>query len=202
MHRLGVSHTMLGWYFGNYPGLMIKSTGELSFKPFPEDEETFLNRLASVYWKAEDVPMVVEAWENLAEAMEIIHCKICLILRAYARRSCLAVAAQTIGCPLSPTWQIGSSTTLKPWPPSGDRIGECLWYGGNRAGESMENILTLEETVELCRRMSTIWDRGAAILNKLEPNIEMNRSASWTLELQKPWVYSFAAGIISFVFMI
>ena len=27
MHRLDVSHTMLGWYFGNYPGLMIKAAG-------------------------------------------------------------------------------------------------------------------------------------------------------------------------------
>ena len=44
------------------------------------------------------------------------------------------------------------------------------------AGESldtpvnaMENVLTLKETVELCRRMSTTWDKGVAILNKLEP---------------------------------
>jgi hypothetical protein len=33
----------------------------------------------------------------------------------------------------------------------------------------MENVLTLEETVELCRRMSTSWDKGIAILNRLEP---------------------------------
>ena len=33
----------------------------------------------------------------------------------------------------------------------------------------MENVLTLEETVELCRRMSITWDKGVAILNKLEP---------------------------------
>jgi len=67
MHRLGVSHTMLGWYFGNYPGLMIKSAGELSFEPFPKDEESFLHRLASIYWKEDDVSSVVEAWKNFAE---------------------------------------------------------------------------------------------------------------------------------------
>jgi len=33
----------------------------------------------------------------------------------------------------------------------------------------MENVLTLKETVELCRRMSTTWDTGVAILNNLEP---------------------------------
>jgi hypothetical protein len=29
--------------------------------------------------------------------------------------------------------------------------------------------MTLEETIELCRRMSTAWDSGVAILNELEP---------------------------------
>jgi hypothetical protein len=50
MRRLGVSHTMLCWYFGNYPGLMNKAAGELSFEPFPENEDAFLTRLASIYW--------------------------------------------------------------------------------------------------------------------------------------------------------
>jgi hypothetical protein len=61
--------------------------------------------------------------------------------------------------PLSPTWQIGSASTKNPWPPSGDRIGECL-------GE----VLTLEEVAELTRRMTISWEKGSAILTGLKKN--------------------------------
>jgi len=33
MRRLGVTHTMLCWYFGNYPGLMNQAAGLLSCEP-------------------------------------------------------------------------------------------------------------------------------------------------------------------------
>jgi hypothetical protein len=59
---------------------------------------------------------------------------------------------------LSPTYQLGSRNTSKPWPPSGDRIGECF-----------SDVLTLGEMVELCCRMSETWERGVRILNELDP---------------------------------
>ena len=169
MHRLGVSHAMLGWYFGNYPGLMIKAAGELSFGPLPENEEAFLRRLASVYWKPGDVPAVVEAWKDFAEGYG--NYPLQNMLGYYGPMHdgpVWPLLLKPADLPLSPTWQIGSSTTLKPWPPSGDRIGECLWAGGDGTGQSMENVLTLGENVELCRRMSASWDKGVAILKKLE----------------------------------
>ena len=169
MQRLGVSHTMLGWYFGNYPGLMIKSAGELSFSPLPENEETFLQRLASIYWKGEDMPMVVEALKKFSEGYG--HYPLQAMMGYYGPMHdgpVWPLLLKPLDAPLAPTWQVGSSSTLKPWPPSGDRIGECLWEGGDRIDESMENVLTLNETVELCRRMTTTWDKGTAILNKLE----------------------------------
>ncbi|MBK8883440.1 MAG: hypothetical protein IPN67_13935 [Bacteroidales bacterium] len=54
MRSLGVTHTMLCWYFGNYPGLMNKAAGLLSMEPFPENEDAFLQQLANLYWKQED----------------------------------------------------------------------------------------------------------------------------------------------------
>ena len=63
MQRLGVSYTMLCWYFGNYPGLMNKAAGMLSMKPLQSDADKFLNTLASIYWKEEDVSEVVKAWK-------------------------------------------------------------------------------------------------------------------------------------------
>jgi hypothetical protein len=64
MRRLGVSHSMLCWYFGNYPGPMMKAAGELSFEPFPENENTFLEQLASVYWGRDRAAPVVRAWKD------------------------------------------------------------------------------------------------------------------------------------------
>jgi hypothetical protein len=159
MKSLGVTHTMLCWYFGNYPGLMNKVSGELSFDPFPTDGDSFLNRLASTFWREEDVSKVVEAWKYFSDGYE--NYPTVNRFQWYGPMHdgpvwpLLLIPMDT---PLSPTWEIGSGPTLRPWPPSGDRIGECIG-----------NVLTLKETVELCRRMSVTWDKGIAILNKMEP---------------------------------
>lgn len=169
MHRLDVTHTMLGWYFGNYPGLMIKSAGELAFSPFPADETSFLERLASIYWRTEDVPLVTEALKKFSEGYG--NYPLQAMLGYYGPMHdgpVWPLLLKPADAPLTPTWQIGSSSTLKPWPPSGDRIGECLWSGGARINSSMENVLTLNETVELCCRMSKKWNEGTEILNKLK----------------------------------
>jgi hypothetical protein len=167
MHRLGVSHTMLGWYFGNYPSPMIKAAGELSFNPFPKDEDAFLRQLAAINWKKEDVSQVVSAWKAFAEGYGNYPLQNMMGYYGPMQDGVVwPLLLKPLDAPLYPTWQIGSSATRKTWPPSGDRIGECLWEGGR---EPMENVLTLKETVELCRRMSIGWDKGLAILDKLAP---------------------------------
>lgn len=158
MHRLGVSHTMLCWYFGNYPGLMNKAAGLLSMKPFPENEAGFLRQLASIYWKKEDVAKVVEAWRYFSQGYE--NYPLTNLFQYYGPMHdgpVWPLLLKPADAPLSPTWQIGSSTTLKPWPPSGDRIGECI-------GE----ILTLDETVELTRCMAASWQKGVEIFRSIE----------------------------------
>jgi hypothetical protein len=160
MHKLGVTHTMLGWYFGNDPGLMTKAAGLLSFEPFPEDENSFLNELASVYWKKEDVPKVVQAWKYFAEGFENYPLS-CMFQRYGPMHDgpVWPLLLKPADAPLYPTWQIASSATLQTWPPSGDRIGEC-----------MGRILTHEETVELCRRMRDKWAEGMKIFEGLTGN--------------------------------
>ncbi len=176
MQHLGVSYTMLNWYFGNYPGVMLKAAGELSFEPFPKDEDTFLHQLASIQWRKKDVPLIIEAWKNFAKGYGNYPLQ---NMMGYYGPMCdgpvWPLLLKPADAPLSPTWQIGSSTTLKPWPPSGDRIGECLWSGGNSDENlsvpfiAMENVLTLKETVELCQRMSNTWNKGVNILKRIEP---------------------------------
>jgi hypothetical protein len=160
MRDLGVTHTMLCWYFGNYPGLMNKAAGLLSMEPFPESEDIFLHHLASLYWKKEDIIKVVEAWKLFSEGYQ--NYPLVNLFQYYGPihdGPVWPLLLKPADAPLSPTWQIGSVSTLKPWPPSGDRIGECTG-----------DVLTLSETVELTRRMTASWEKGMAILTGIRNN--------------------------------
>jgi len=158
MRNLGVSYTMLCWYFGNYPGLMNKAAGQLSTEPFQEDVDLFLQQLASIYWKKDDVAKVVEAWKLFSEGYQ--NYPLVNLFQYYGPihdGPVWPLLLKPVDAPLSPTWQIGSSATLNPWPPSGDRVGECIG-----------NVLTLEEVAELTRRMTYSWEKGIEILTGLE----------------------------------
>ncbi len=162
MRRLGVSHSMLCWYFGNYPGLMNQAAGELSFEPFPEDENAFLSQLASLYWGKDHSAAVVEAWKDFAAGYQ--NYPLTNLFQYYGPMHdgpVWPLLLKPEDAPLAPTWLLASTTTRAPWPPSGDRIGECI-----------KEVLTLDETVELARRMTTAWDRGVEILRGLEPSFE------------------------------
>ncbi len=159
MRRLGVSHTMLCWYFGNYPGLMNKAAGELSFEPFPESEDAFLDRLASIYWGRGEASKISAAWKHFGAGYS--HYPLTNLFQYYGPMHdgpVWPLLLKPRDAPLSPTWLLGSTLTRRPWPPSGDRIGE-----------SFKEVLTLDEVTELARRMSAEWDRGVEILNGLEP---------------------------------
>jgi hypothetical protein len=158
MRRLGVSHTMLCWYFGNYPGLMNKAAGELSFEPFPQDENAFLNRLASLYWGQQDAATLVKAWRDFADGYQ--HYPLTNLFQYYGPMHdgpVWPLLLKPADAPLTPTWLLASTLTRQPWPPSGDRVGE-----------SFKELLTLDETVELARRMSSAWERGIQTLSSLE----------------------------------
>lgn len=159
MKELGVSHTMLNWIVGASPGLMNKAAGLLSGNEY-KDEDAFLEHLASLYWKREDVRQVTRAWRffsggygnypltNLFQYYGPVNDGPAWPLLLYPHDAILA-----------PTYQLGSRNTLKPWAPSGDRVGECF-----------TELLSLDEVTELCRRMSDEWERGLRIFDQLEAN--------------------------------
>lgn len=184
MQNLGVTHTMLCWYFGNYPGLMNKSAGLLSMNDIADDEEKFMHQLASIYWKNEDVPEVVEAWKHFSEGYE--NYPLTNHFQYYGPMHdgpVWPLLLKPADAPLTPTWQIGSSSTLKPWPPSGDRVGECI--GG---------VLTLEEVVELARRMTTSWDKGVQIFKKLESKYSNDKERLLDIGVAKALGIQFRSG--------
>lgn len=182
MHDLGVSNSMLCWYFGNYPGLMNKAAGLLSFEPFP-DEETFLHQLASIYWRKEDVPGIVRAWQLFSEGYH--NYPLTNMFQYYGPMHdgpVWPLLLKPADAPLSPTWQISIKPGV-PWPPSGDRIGECL--GG---------VLTLDEAVTLCRRMSVKWDSGLAIMNRILPHYRDNPDRMADIDVARALGIQFRSG--------
>ena len=135
MRDMGVSTVLQCWYFGNYPGVMNKAAGELSFDAFIDDEMTFLRRLAAPYWDA-DAAEVAGIWKRMSDA--------------YAQYP-LSNDMQYYGpFHAGPAWPMLADVNLallgRTWkpqdPPSGDAIGECL-----------ENH-TIEEASILAARMA------------------------------------------------
>ena len=170
MRELGVSRVMLCWYFGNYPGIMNKAAGELSFEPFPKSEKEFLRRLASIEWGRKS-EAVAQAWQKFAEGYG--HYPLANYFQYYGPMHDGVVWPLLLrpqDAPLAPTWQIASPWSQKPYAPSGDRVGEAL-------GPSF----TLDEGVQLCRMMSDRWSEGVDILRRVET--DRNLSARRRLDI-------------------
>ncbi len=160
MRELDVSNVMLCWYFGNYPGIMNRAAGELSFEPFPETEEAFMSRLVGPEWGRHA--------ETVARAMSLFtegygHYPLVTEFQYWGPMHDGVVWPLLLrprDVPLAPTWQIAWHTGQHigtPFAPSGDRIGEALGQ-----------VYTLSEAIEECRAMSDLWDQGVALLREVE----------------------------------
>ena len=183
MRELGVSASMLCWYFGNYPGLMNKAAGELSFEPFPENEDAFLAALARIHWGAH-AEKVVEAWRLFSEGYG--NYPLTILFQYYGPMHdgpVWPLLLKPEDAPLSPTWLLGSAITREPFPPSGDRIGESFGF-----------THTLEEILELCRRMTTSWDEGLAILKGISSAYREDRERLLDIGLAEALGVQFRSG--------
>ncbi|MBE6386340.1 MAG: hypothetical protein E7048_11870 [Lentisphaerae bacterium] len=158
MNSHGISSVMQCWYFGNYPGLMNKAAGELSFEPFCKNGTDFLISLARPEWRC-DAEEIAQAWQYFSHAYREFPANLmfewygplhhCIIWPWYLF---------PVDRPITPSW------LLKKFPEiSGDRIGECIGYQH-----------TLEETLTLCRRMRDTWQKGVDVMEKLRPFYQNN----------------------------
>lgn len=180
MRELGVSHVMLCWYFGNYPGLMNRAGCRLCAEPFPETEEDFLQELAARDWGGQAQTMV-QAWKLFAEGYRQF--PLTNYFQYYGPMHdgpVWPLHLKPVDAFLAPTWLLGNTQTRETWPPSGDRIGEAL------------GPYSLEEGISLCRRMSEAWDRGLDLLAGIAPR---NRQQELDLGVAEALGCQFRSGL-------
>ena len=144
MAQNNVSAAMQCWYFGNYPGLMNKAAGQLSFLPFPESASEFLEELARPDWRC-DAPLVADAWNDFSEAYRLFPGNLAFEWYGPLHNSIAwPLHLFPVNEPIAPSW------ILKNFPEvSGDRIGESLGY-----------CHSLSEALTLCCSMRDTWLKG------------------------------------------
>ena len=151
MHSAGVSTVMQCRYFGNYPGLMNKAAGLLSFEPFPESEEAFLEELLYPSF-GKDAPKAAKAFSLFAKGYRQFPGNLAFEWFGPMHHSIAwPWHLFPVDKPISPSW------ILKQFPEvSGDRIGECLAFNH-----------TLQEGLTLMEEMRSKWQEGFDILKEL-----------------------------------
>ena len=140
------------WYFSNYPSLMSKAAGELSFMEADVDKESFLKMLAATYYGTSAAKEAVKAWSHFEEGY--IHYPINIMFSYYGPMHDGVVWELSLlpkNKPLSRSWLLLD-------PPDGDRIGECLQSGH-----------TLEEAILLTDKIRKEWTEGMKYLPAVGP---------------------------------
>jgi hypothetical protein len=151
MRELGVSSVMQCWYFGNYPGLMNKAAGELSFSPFPDNSDDFLFMLAKIDW-GKNAAKVSRAWKLFQKGYSEFQVNLPFTWYGPVHNSISwPLHLIPVDQPISPSWKFTFPMV------SGDRIGECICFGH-----------TLDEVLTLLRRMDKFWAAGVKIMESIE----------------------------------
>ncbi len=147
----GVEGVMQCWYFGNYPSIMSKAAGELSFTDEFKNEDAFLKRIAGIYFgnsKAEDV---VKAWKLFEEGYGNYPINIFFSYFGPMHDSVVwKLALKPKNFVPARTWQLVD-------PRDGDRIFDTLMSGH-----------TIDEALTLCQKMSDSWNEGIKIIEKIK----------------------------------
>ncbi|MBQ2966679.1 MAG: hypothetical protein IJE10_00990 [Clostridia bacterium] len=135
------------WYFGNYPSMMSKAAGELSFMWDFSDADAFLKHLAGILYGRSHAEDVAKAWKLFSAAYE--NYPVNTMFSYYG--------------PMHDgvTWELQLLPKNHAMPrswfvidrPYGDRVSDCLTQGHD-----------LWEAVELLHRMNEGWKEGLSKL--------------------------------------
>ncbi len=146
-YKYNVEGVVQCWYMGNYPSIMSKAAGELSFMTDFGDKDGFLEHLAGICYGRSHAKQVAEAWKLFSEGYSNFPTNVML--------SYYGPMHDSIG------WKLSLLPKDSPLPRSwwvidgldGDRIGEALQCGH-----------TLDEAIFLCEEMCRKWKEGLEIL--------------------------------------
>lgn len=148
MHRIGVTSAMQSWYFGNYPSLMTRAAGLLSFAPLPRSERAFLIDLARRDW-GDQAETIAQAWALFGRGYE--NYPATHFFGYYGPMqdgSAWPLHLIPRNRPLAPTWRID-------FPLSGDYLADAL-----------SSYFTLPEVLTLSGRMVRSWKKGMDLFGK------------------------------------
>ncbi len=143
-----VEGVMQCWYFGNYPSIMSKTAGELSFMDDFSDKEGFLESIAEIYFGKLRAKQVVKAWNFFESGYK--NYPINIMFSYYGpMHDSVVWKLSLLPKNLEParTWQLVD-------PNDGDRICDALLSGH-----------TLEEAYTLCDTMRIGWHKGIEVLS-------------------------------------
>lgn len=146
-HALGVSGVMECWYFGNYPSVMSRASGELAFTRDFSDKDEFLKYFATRIYGKTVGEAIFTAWRHFEEGYVSYPTN---IMFSYYGPMHDGVVWELS---LIPKNNALSRSWLLLDPPDGDRIGESLFAGH-----------TLDEALILAERMKSCWQRGIEAL--------------------------------------
>jgi hypothetical protein len=183
MRRNNVSHVVMCWYFGNYPGIMNRAAASLAYEDFSTTEEEFLTRLAAPEWGPRAADMA-KVWAQLT--------------RAYMQYP-LGYEFQYYGPMHDGTvWPLHLKSVLRKLPrtwkpdyaPAGDAVGEFL------------NNFDLAEMTVLSRQLSEAWNEGWEQLQSFMGEFKGDRAREMDAMLIEALNCQFNAGadIIEFYF--
>lgn len=149
--KYGVEGVMQCWYFGNYPSLMSKAAGELSFADDYEDKFAFLENLAAIFFGQSRAKQVAKAYLDFENAYVNYPLNVMFSYYGPAHDGVVwELALKPKNFPLARTWQ--TLDTL-----DGDRIYDALLTGHS-----------LPEALELFESICANWREGLQMLNALD----------------------------------
>ena len=169
-----LSGVMQCWYFGNYPSLMSKAAGELTFLHDFSDKLGFLKKLAGIYYGNSEADKAAKAWQCFETGYKNYPTNIMFSYYGPAHDGVVwELQLKPKNLPLSRSWLYKDAA-------QGDRIGECLF-----------DCHTIEETVELLGLIKSNWEKGLALL---PDSVEEQQSVARALEL----LFSSALNVMEF----
>lgn len=149
-YKYNVEGVLQCWYIGNYPSIMSKAAGELSFTTDFSDENAFMEYLAAITYGKTNAKEVAKAWKCFSDG--------------YRNMPLNAMFSYYGPMHDSIAWELSLIPKNEQLPRSWRFLDDL---GGDRFGDALQSGHTLDEAITLCERMCEGWQNGVNILPEI-----------------------------------